>query len=341
MDDLQTDRQSRYRAVFFEAIYPKIILNNKAKILEVNPIGQKIFGKNYEGKSLFEYIPQKSTKKLREFWKKLLKERQVSDKVELYVNKKRHIYLVNATTNIQPKEHLLILDDITKEVVEQESRDQFIAVAGHELKTPLAVIKAYSELLQRKSKPDEKTSQYTQKIIDKVDILTKLINAMVDEIKLGAGRLEFNDVTMDVDEFLSKHIQEIQKIYPRIDISTKGQADTVIQADPERLSQVISNLVTNAAKYSRKGKKVIVNVKKEDNKVIIGVQDFGKGISKKEQAKLFDAFYRSPSVIKRNQPGLGLGLFISKQIINYYGGDMWVTSRWGKGSTFWFNLPIK
>lgn len=331
---------SKYKSIFTEAMYPKLIVNNAGRILEVNQACEKVFGKNFDKKKIFEYMPTKSTKHLRRFWKNLRQEGIQSDTLEFTIEKQRYVFLVNATADIQPNTNLLILDDITKDVITQESRDQFIAVAGHELKTPLAVIKAYSELLQRRADGDEKTDQYTSKIIGKVDILTRLINAIVDEIKLGAGRLEFNNDELDIDEFVEQHVEHFRIAYPTMQISLEGQTQAKATVDSQRLSQVLTSLIANAVKYTEKGKKITVHLTMESEKAIIGVQDFGKGISKKDQAKLFSAFFRSPDVIRKNYPGIGLGLYISKQIVTYYGGDMWLESKWGEGSTFYFSIPV-
>lgn len=338
------EHQAKFKAVFDNALYPKLILDSTGEVLEANPAAKRILGNDLENTIFFDCFTVISQKKLKSFWKAFLGSKQREERIEVTMNgsgknKKKYVFDISATKDIQPNMHFLTLVDITKEYYRQEAQNQFVAVASHELKTPLAVIKAYSELLQRKYKGDAQASQYVNKIQEKVDILTLLINAMVDETKLGAGKLEFNNQKIDFGKFIRELVDELQKAYQRNKLIVKGQIDSTIEVDPVRINQVLSNLVSNASKYSDKGDDIIIHLSDDEENIQIGVEDLGPGISKQEQPHLFKAFYRSKSAIKKRQPGLGLGLFISRQIVQHYGGEMWIESKWGKGSTFFFTLP--
>lgn len=345
-DQALLEHQAKFKAVFTQALYPKMILDSTGEILESNRASRRIFGESIENTMLFDYFTPLSQKKVKEFWGKFMPNEHYEERIEVTVNdsnagKKKYVFDFSATKDIQPNMHLLTLLDVTEEYYEQEAQNQFISVASHELKTPLAVIKAYSELLQRKYKDDGAASQYVNKIQEKVDVLTRLINAMVDETKLGAGKLEFNNQQVIFGKFVEDVVDELQKAYHHHKLALKGKSDSIIELDPERISQVISNLVSNASKYSEKGKDIVIMIEDDNDRVQVGVKDYGPGIPKKEQPQLFKAFYRSPSAHKKKYPGLGLGLFIAKQIVNHYGGDVWIESKWSQGSTFYFTLPKK
>lgn len=338
-----SEHQAKFKAIFVQAVYPKLILDGTGEVLEANLVAKEIFGNDMENTMIFDYFSPKSEKRFKDFWRRFKKDGQTNERLDLYLNKqlgtKRYVFDVSVSANIQLNTHLLSLINVTKEVIEQEAHNQFIAVASHELKTPLAVIKAYSDLLQRRHKGDEKTGQYLGKIHEKVDVLTRLINAIVDEIKLGAGKLEFVDRQVDFDKFLRRIVEEQQKVYVGNKILIEGKVGSKIKIDPERISQVINNLISNASKYSGRFSPIKIHIVEDEDKVQVGVEDFGKGMSKAEQQKVFSAFFRSPRVVKTNTPGIGLGLFISKQIVEHYKGSMWIKSAWNKGSTFYFTLP--
>ncbi len=339
------EHQAKFKAVFLQAVYPKLLLDGTGEVLEANPAAKRVFVENIENTMLFDYFAPKSEKKLKAFWKSFKASGGRSERLDVVLNNdldnRRYIFDISVSSDVRPNMHFMSLIDITEEAIQQEAQNQFIAVAGHELKTPLAVIRAYSELLQRKHRGDENTIKYVNKIHEKVDVLTRLINAMVDEIKLGAGKLEFNNREIDFNEYINEVVNDLKLSYKSNKILVKGKVKGKIETDPLRLTQVVSNLISNASKYSSPDTSILIHLLEDGNMIKVGVQDFGKGISRKEQGKLFSAFYRSPSAIKKNYPGIGLGLFISKQIIENYGGDMWVDSAWNKGSTFYFTLPKK
>ncbi|HEX3385502.1 MAG TPA: HAMP domain-containing sensor histidine kinase, partial [Mucilaginibacter sp.] len=141
---------------------------------------------------------------------------------------------------------------------------------------------------------------------------------------------------------LTNSISSTLSVNPKLSIIVKGNIKDIIYADRFRISQVLNNLLNNAVKYSPEGKDVIVKVtkSKNGNKVSVSVQDFGIGISAEEQKNLFKRFWRAPTV-KKNIPGIGLGLYISSQIIKMHNGKIWLNSDKNKGSTFKFSIPVK
>jgi PAS domain S-box-containing protein len=238
-------------------------------------------------------------------------------------------------------EHIAFVLDITERKELEKRKDEFLGIASHELKTPLSSIKGYTQILERiiHQLGDEKLKTYLRKTNTYIDRLNSLIADLLDVSKIQAGKLQFNYGTFSFFELLVDSIESIRHTYPSQSIVIEQTVDETITGDRHRLEQVFTNLLTNAIKYSKKGQEVVVSAKKVDDMIQVSVQDFGVGISKKEQAKIFERFYRVKS-IEKQYSGLGIGLYVSFEIIQRHGGQMWVESVVGKGSTFYFRVPI-
>lgn len=220
-------------------------------------------------------------------------------------------------------------------------RDNFISIASHELKTPVTSLKVYAEMLLRQfsKKGDTKTTDYLSKIIRQIDKLTLLIQDLLDVSRIHASRLTFRKEKFDLNEMTKEVIESTQQISSRHTIILKGVIHKNVWGDKERISQVLINLLTNALKYSPKANKVIVTLREDKKEASISVQDFGIGINKNHQKKIFDRFYRISDTNEQTFPGLGIGLFISHSIIKRHGGKILLKSEKGEGSTFAFTLP--
>ena len=233
-------------------------------------------------------------------------------------------------------------EDITQRRNEEERREQFIAIAGHEIKTPLSNVKAYSQLmsLQLKKGKFEKAIPFANKINAKAEELTKIINDFLDITKIRAGLLKLQLEVFDFDEFVKEVIGDMQSFIQSHKIILKGKVRSNIRADKIRLGQVISNLIRNARKYSPDADKIIVMVENKSKHLFISVQDFGIGIDYDDQEKIFEPFFRAKNNVKKQIQGLGLGLHISKELIHLHKGKMWLKSRPKKGSTFYLSFPL-
>ena len=172
-----------------------------------------------------------------------------------------------------------------------------------------------------------------------VNRLTNLIGDLLDVTKINSGRLQFNKTWFDFNQAVKETVEDLQHTTTKHtlveDFSYTGQ----IYSDKDRISQVVTNLITNAIKYSPHSDQIIITTKLEDNEVIVCVQDFGIGIPGDKADKVFEQFYRVSGNKQHTFPGLGLGLYISSEIVKREGGRMWVNSVEGKGSTFCFALP--
>jgi PAS domain S-box-containing protein len=217
-------------------------------------------------------------------------------------------------------------------------RDDFISLASHELKTPITSLKMYVQLLERQFKESGYES-YFKKIDDQLNKLTALIGDLLNVSKLQHGKLEFHKESFALNEVVTEAIEIMQGISQKHTIIVEGDINKKVLADRYRIYQVLTNLLTNAIKYSPKARKVLVKLQTEKNHVKLSVQDFGIGISPQHQQKIFEQFYRVSTPEEKTYPGLGMGLFIAKEIIQNHGGTIWVESKKGKGSKFTFTLP--
>lgn len=232
--------------------------------------------------------------------------------------------------------------DITDRKEVEKRKDEFIGLASHELKTPITTIKAFTQLLQRELPPDTKkiTNSYLTKMDNHIDKLTNLVSDLLDISKIESGKIVFSREKFNIDDLLEEVSRDMQHTTEKHKIMLKQRARKTIVGDRERLSQVLVNLISNAIKYSPSADKVIIRSAVDTNNVIISVQDFGIGIPQNKRQLVFDRFSR---VIDQNQhpfPGLGLGLYISKEIVSRHGGKIWAESEEGQGSTFYISLPI-
>lgn len=234
-----------------------------------------------------------------------------------------------------------VLNDITDRMELEQKKDDFISMASHELKTPLTSMNIYSDILQKhlQSSGDNKGVSLQAKINKQLHHLTELVRELLDVTNIEKGKLQLKKehfLMRDLAEEISESLQHLSKHRIILDWHTKYP----VYADRERLRQVLINLISNAIKYSPEGSNIILSSQKKDSNIVISVKDFGIGIAKKDFTKVFGRFYRAGAGEDKTYPGLGLGLYISQQIITLHGGKMWLESEEGKGSIFYFSLPI-
>jgi signal transduction histidine kinase len=223
-------------------------------------------------------------------------------------------------------------------------KDEFISITAHEFKTPLTAIHGFSQLLQNEKIDSESRQKYLKIMKGETERLTKLVTDILDlsRIDLGTFKIDFQD--FDIRKFVEDVNSEIRILLAerglKYSCSIAKDVPETIVTDPERLMQILINLLTNAVKYTPKGS-VELNVSKEGDNLHFIVKDTGIGIAKKEFSKLFHRFYQIDSSYTRAQKGSGLGLAVCKELVENMGGKIWINSESGKGSTFHFTLPIE
>jgi signal transduction histidine kinase len=223
----------------------------------------------------------------------------------------------------------------------EQRKDAFICMASHELRTPLTGLKGYAQLLHRQLADIERPRalRALARVDTQIVRIERLIEDLLDLSKMQAGKLTFTDECVDVEAWGSEVIEQFQQTTSHHQIRINGRVSGTLICDRERLSQVLNNLLTNAVKYSPQAEQIIVHFTSTVQVLTVSVQDFGIGIPKTEQERVFEQFYRVAGQRGRTAPGLGIGLSIAREIIEHYGGRLWVESVEGQGSTFSFSLP--
>lgn len=221
-------------------------------------------------------------------------------------------------------------------------RDDFISVASHELKTPVTSVKMFTQVLKKHSEQigDEKAVGHLSKMDKQLNKLTELIYDLLNISKIQAGKMEFKEEKFDFDKAVKEVVDVLQQSSSKHKIKLLGETKKTIRGDEERLGQVINNLISNAIKYSPKSDKIEIRLSSGNGNVAVAVRDFGIGMSDKHLGRIFERFYRVYDTTDKTFPGLGIGLYISSEIIRRHGGKLWVESGVGHGSTFYFSLPI-
>lgn len=238
-----------------------------------------------------------------------------------------------------------------------EQKDQFLSTASHDLRTPLTSIKGYSQILQRQfaqqlaQNTDPKLESFLNKgsrsleaVLRQTNRMSELINRLLEFSRIGAEKLELNySYGVDLVQYVRQVVEQQTITADEHFISLDTPSTPLVTAfDEARLEQVLNNLISNAIKYSPPGTSITIGIEQSDAPqaaAIVWVRDEGVGISPEQQAHLFERFYRVPAEQAQSPDGLGLGLYISSEIIKQHGGRIWLESAAGKGSTFYFSLP--
>jgi signal transduction histidine kinase len=230
--------------------------------------------------------------------------------------------------------------NVTDRVLMEQKKDDFISIASHELKTPLTSLKASLQLLDKVK--DDPTVVIVPKLIAQsnrsMDKITELVDELLNASRVTQGQLQLNRTSMSIGDLLENCCNHI-RLLGKNDLVLEGDKHLQVFADENRVEQVLVNLVNNAIKYAPASKEIFVIIEKEDNMAKVSVKDTGPGIPYEKQQHIFDRYYRAEYGGNQNQ-GLGLGLYISAGIIKKHGGQIGVISEIGKGSTFWFTLPL-
>lgn len=247
--------------------------------------------------------------------------------------------MVPMRSNILPG-YVKIARDITEAKLLEQRKEEFVGIASHELKTPVTSIKVYTDILLEllKKADNEQYLDLLQRLNTQVDRLTQLINDLLDTTKISEGRLKLRLERLNIAGLLQERVEEMRGTTSHRFVLEIGATKDIV-ADRERIGQVITNLLSNAARYSHEGTDIIIVCKDMGNGIQVSVHDSGKGISAEDQKKIFDRFYRATTSDMDTYPGMGLGLYISAQIIQRHGGTISVQSIEGKGSVFQFTLP--
>jgi two-component system phosphate regulon sensor histidine kinase PhoR len=231
--------------------------------------------------------------------------------------------------------------DIEEQKKQLDLKDEFIGVASHELKTPLTSLKGYLQLVAvyKKEEVPPTVKQYIEKAGIALNKLQRLVNDLLDVSKIHAGRLEYSMAEVNLRELINSTLESSIHLYPEFDFINKSDSDFFVDGNAGRLEQVLVNFINNSVKYSVDDKRIIIKTGRIDGKVRVSVTDFGIGLSAGQIDHIFERFYRVEDK-KFMASGLGMGLYISAEIINNHKGNIGVESELDKGATFYFELPL-
>jgi PAS domain S-box-containing protein len=231
--------------------------------------------------------------------------------------------------------------DITDQKLMEIRKNQFIAVASHELKTPLTSVKAYAQLLKStyQESPDNFLRNGLQKVDNQVTKMIRLVSDLLDISKIETEKFPLHKSNFDLDELVQEVVSDMQVTVSSHKINIDIAGPLPVFADREKISQVLTNFLSNAVKYSPGQKEVLIKAEKQGEWIRVLVLDRGIGIRPAEQRKIFERFYRSKFNDNISFSGFGIGLYISAEIVRRHDGEIGVISEYNKGAEFYFSLP--
>jgi PAS domain S-box-containing protein len=241
---------------------------------------------------------------------------------------------------------ITIIHDLTERVLDERRKDEFISMASHELKTPMTSLKGFTNVLQRRMAKSEQGDEQIRHFLERMDAqinkLTRLINDLLDISRMQAGKLALAMERIDLDTLVRETAESVQASAMTHRLCIEGSVQGYVLGDKDRLGQVFINLLTNAIKYSPHAQTVVIRLVRDEEheQAVVSVQDFGIGIAAVHHKHIFDRFYQVTDPEEKTFPGLGIGLYITRDIVERHQGRIWVESRKGAGATFFVALPF-
>lgn len=234
-----------------------------------------------------------------------------------------------------------IARDITDKKQEEQRKNDFIGMVSHELKTPLTSLAAIIQVAQKKlaQSEDQFLSDAMEKANQQARRMAAMINSFLNISRLEAGKLLIEKQPFDLGQLLQEILEETRLTVTSHIFSLKECSNLTVNADRDKIVSVISNLISNAVKYSPKGRLIDISCKLHDNMTVVSVKDEGMGIKPEDLSYIFDRYYRVETNHTRHISGFGIGLYLSAEIIKRHDGEIWAESELDKGSTFYFSLP--
>lgn len=220
-----------------------------------------------------------------------------------------------------------------------ERKDELLSVASHEIKSPVTSIVLYSQLLEEKLQHNFGNAELAQKINRQANKVSRLVNDLLDLSKIESNEILFSFRYFDLEKLIREVVEKQRQIDDTHTITYDNLIEDKIYGDKEKIEQVLENLVSNASKYSPPNTQIKIKASKTENFITISVEDKGIGIPQASYGEIFKKFYRTDISLNKAE-GLGIGLYISKNIIEKHKGHMWFKSEEGKGSIFYFSLPV-
>jgi len=345
------ETQIRFRTIFETSSLGNKIIGSDLKILQLNAAMVALLGYDNKeeliGTHILDYTPSEFHPDWTRLQTKLWKEHIPSFRLETCLRKKDGSIIWCAVTSTLFKDQgktfgYTIIEDITEQYKLRKHREEFISIASHELKTPLTSLQAVIQIMNRIIKKETvitdqliKLSKSSESYVLK---LTSLVGDLLNSTKIQNGQLSLDISRFRFSDLVNKCCKHV-RLDGKYDIIYKGDLSLEMDADKNKIDQVIVNLVNNAVKYAPESKEIIIEVVQLDGILKISVTDKGRGIQPDKLPLIFDSYYQVNNEGSFNS-GMGLGLYISSEIVKRHGGEIGVISEVGKGSSFWFTIPL-
>ncbi|MBK9332417.1 MAG: PAS domain S-box protein [Ignavibacteria bacterium] len=347
------ESEEKFRTITPNAFDIITILESDGKILYQSPALEINLGykpKERIGKNILtDSIAHPEDKHLVEnFFNQILKSTDKPINAEFRLQHKNGNYKIIEARGINqlrdPRVQGLIITyrDVTLQRIQDKQKDEFISIASHELKTPVATIKAYTEILMNyfQRNNDTKAKDYLSKLESQIDNITSLINELLDVSMITEGRMEFKKDNYEINKLIREVSGDMQSTTKKHHLILKLGKETNLHGDRNRTGQILTNLLSNAIKYSPDHNEIVIKTFVSKKEIKIGIIDYGIGIEKVMREKIFERFIRITSNDINTYPGIGLGLFIAHEMVVRQGGRIWVEDNKKKGSKFYFTLPV-
>jgi PAS domain S-box-containing protein len=353
LEDVEEERKkteeekNKTLAVIINFVDGLLVFDKEGRVSLINPQAEnfcKLKGKEVIGKSILELSQFPDFKPIVEA---VGKEMKGIFRKEVPI--REDLILEVTTAPIMREEEkigtLMILHDVTREKMIERMKTEFVSISAHQLRTPLSAIKwtlkmfldgDLGELTKEQREFLEKTYKSNERMIN-------LINDLLNVARIEEGRYLYRPVLADIVPICQSVIdsckEEIEKKKLKFRFE-KPKGLPKVRVDVEKISLAIQNLLENAIRYNREGGGIEITLEEKEGKIKFSIKDTGIGIPKDQQHRVFTKFFRAPNAMRMETEGSGLGLFITKNIIEAHGGEIWFESEEGKGTTFYFTLPV-
>lgn len=316
------------------------------KILLLNPAAEGIFGVKKEeiiGKSL-DFLRHPNLKIFSKFLKENTK--RPIFRQEIVFEKPGRTFQISILL-IAGGQDLVILHDVTREKLIDQMKTEFVSLAAHQLRTPLSAIKWTLKLILDGDlgKITREQKDFLQKTYLSNERMIDLINDLLNVARIEEGRYLYRLLPSQIEDtiknIMNSYLPEIERKKIKFQFQKPKEKLPKINLDEEKITLAIQNLIDNAIRYTPPGGQVTVSLRRANMEIEFSVKDTGVGIPKDQQERVFSKFFRAANVMRIETEGAGLGLFITKNIIEAHGGKIWFESEENKGTTFYFTLPIK
>lgn len=343
------EEKSKTLAVITNFADGLLVFYEENNLALINPQAEQFLGvkgEDIKGKSIVELSKVVALKNLMELLGKEIKE-IFRKELKIRENLVLEMTTIPLMSGQERLGNLVILHDVTREKLIDKMKTEFVSLAAHQLRTPLSTIKWILKMLldEELGKINKEQKEFLSDGYKSNERMISLINDLLNVARIEEGRyiykLSLADIGELIQSVINSHQEEIKKKGLKVEFNRPKKKLPRTMLDVEKIRIVIDNIIDNAIRYSLANGKVTVSLKCDKKEIEFSAKDTGMGIPKFQQERVFTKFFRGANAVRKDTEGTGLGLFITKNIIEAHGGKIWFESKEGKGTTFYFTIPIK